>query len=176
LANGFAANPDERLLAIALEAKGSEGLPRSSGLSDALFVHDGQITKRPMRALALSALAPRRGERLWDIGAGSGSISVEWALHGGTAIAVETRGDRVANIRKNAEDFGLTDRITVIEGTVPAVLSGLPAPQAVFIGGGFDAAMFDSIWALLPAGARMAAHAVTIETEALLSELHKRHG
>ncbi|MFX6015299.1 cobalamin biosynthesis bifunctional protein CbiET, partial [Acinetobacter baumannii] len=76
-------------------------------------VHDGQITKRPIRALAMSALSPRSGERLWDIGAGSGSVSVEWALCGGTAIAIEAREDRVANIRDNAAAFGLTHRITV---------------------------------------------------------------
>lgn len=176
LANGFAANPDERLLAIALEAKGSEGLPRSSGLSDALFVHDGQITKRPMRALALSALAPRTGERLWDIGAGSGSISIEWALHGGTALAIEARGDRAANIRQNAEAFGLLHRIAVVEGTAPGNLLNLSTPQAVFIGGGLDAVMFDGVWPLLPTGTRLVAHAVTLETEALLSELQQRHG
>jgi precorrin-6Y C5,15-methyltransferase (decarboxylating) len=175
-ANSYAAKPDERLLAVALEANGSCGLPRSSGLSDAMFVHDGQITKRPIRALALSALAPRRGERLWDIGAGSGSISIEWALQGGTADAIEARGDRAANIVKNAEAFGLTHRIAVVEGTAPAILSGLPTPQAAFIGGGLDSAMFESVWPLLASGTRMVAHAVTLETEALLSELHQRHG
>jgi precorrin-6B C5,15-methyltransferase / cobalt-precorrin-6B C5,C15-methyltransferase len=175
-ADSYAADPAATLVAVALEARGSNGLPRSSGLSDALFVHDGQITKRPMRALALSALAPRRGERLWDIGAGSGSISIEWALLGGTAVAIEARSDRAANIRENAEAFGLTHRITIIEGTAPAILSGLPAPQAIFLGGGLDAAMFDAVWPLTPAGTRLVAHAVTLETEALLSELHQRHG
>jgi precorrin-6Y C5,15-methyltransferase (decarboxylating) len=175
-ADSYTTDPAATLVAVALEARGSSGLPRSSGLSDALFVHDGQITKRPMRALALSALAPRSGERLWDIGAGSGSISIEWALHGGTADAIEARSDRAVNIIKNAEAFGLTHRITVIEGTAPGNLSGLPAPQAVFIGGGLDAAMFDSIWLRLSAGTRLVAHAVTLETEALLSELHQRHG
>jgi precorrin-6Y C5,15-methyltransferase (decarboxylating) len=175
-ANGYAANPDERLLAVALEAKGSAGLPRSSGLPDVLFMHDGQITKRPIRALALSALAPRCGERLWDIGAGSGSISIEWALHGGTAVAIETRNDRAANIRQNVGVFGLTHRVTVVEGMAPGNLSDLLAPQAVFIGGGLDSAMFDGVWPRLPVGTRLVAHAVTLETEALLSELQQRHG
>jgi precorrin-6B C5,15-methyltransferase / cobalt-precorrin-6B C5,C15-methyltransferase len=175
-ADAYAADPASTLVAVALEVRGAGGLPRSAGLPDQLFAHDGQITKRPMRALALSLLAPRRGERLWDIGAGSGSISVEWALHKGTAIAIEARVDRAGNIRRNAEAFGIDHRITVIEGTAPAVLSGLPAPQAVFIGGGLDAAMFGSVWAPLPEGARLVAHAVTIETEALLSELHQHHG
>jgi precorrin-6Y C5,15-methyltransferase (decarboxylating) len=175
-ADSYETKPDERLLAVALEARGPGGLPRSSGLSDALFAHDGQITKRPIRALALSALAPRRGERLWDIGAGSGSISIEWALHGGAAVAIEARSDRVANIIKNVEAFGLDHRITVIEGIAPGVLSGLPAPHAVFVGGGLDATMFDGIWPLIPAQTRLVAHAVTLETEALLSELQQRHG
>jgi precorrin-6Y C5,15-methyltransferase (decarboxylating) len=175
-AKNYAGDPTAMLVAVALEAKGFNGLPRSAGLSDELFAHDGQITKRPMRALALSVLAPRRGERLWDIGAGSGSISIEWALHGGSAIAIEARSDRAANIRKNAETFGVAHRITAIEGTAPAALSGLRAPQAVFIGGGLDVAMFERVWALLPEGARLVVHAVTIETEALLSELHQRHG
>jgi len=164
------------LVAIALEVKGFGGLPRSSGLADSLFVHDGQITRRPMRALAMSALSPRAGERLWDIGAGSGSISVEWALCGGSAIAIEARTDRAANIRKNAAAFGLTNRISVVEGAAPGALLDLKKPQAVFIGGGLDAAMFDGLWPLLEPGARLVAHAVTLETDALLSELQRLHG
>ncbi len=175
-ADSYAADPTASLVAVAIEANGSDGVSRSSGLSDALFVHDGQITKRPMRALALSALSPKPDERLWDIGAGSGSISVEWALRGGTAIAIEPRSARAANIRTNAAAFGLTDRITVIEGTAAAILPSLEAPQAVFIGGGLNAAMFDGVWSLLQPGSRLVAHAVTLETEALLSELHQRHG
>ncbi|WP_407148965.1 precorrin-6y C5,15-methyltransferase (decarboxylating) subunit CbiE [Bradyrhizobium sp. ORS 86] len=171
-----AADPDERLVAVALEAVGSHGIARSSGLPDTLFVHEGQLTKRPIRALALSALAPRRGERLWDIGAGSGSISIEWALSGGTAIAVETRSDRADNIRSNAASFGMTHRITVIEGAAPGVLASLATPHAVFIGGGLDAAMFDAVWSHIAPGTRLVAHAVTLETEALLADLHQRHG
>ena len=175
-ADRFAAGPADSLVAVALEARGSQGLARSSGLPDALFEHDGQITKRPMRALALSALSPRPGERLWDIGAGSGSISVEWALCGGTAIAVETRDDRAAKIRSNAAAFGLAHRITVIGGTAPGVLSGVETPDAVFIGGGLDAAMFDAVWSCIEPGTRLVAHAVTLETEGLLADLHHRHG
>lgn len=175
-ADSFAGDLAGNLVAIAVEAKGGQGIPRSSGLPDELFVHDGQITKRPVRALALSALAPRAGERLWDIGAGSGSISVEWALSGGTASAIEAREDRVANIRTNAAAFGLAHRIAVITGRAPEALAGLDAPDAVFIGGGLDHAMFDAIWPRLAPGARLVAHSVTLETEALLAELHQRHG
>ncbi len=175
-ADRFAADSGDSLVTIALEARGSQGIPGSSGLTDNLFVHDGQITKRPVRALALSALAPRQGERLWDIGAGSGSISVEWALCGGEAIAIEAREDRVANIRSNAASFGLADRITVIVGTAPGALAGIEMPEAVFIGGGLDAAMFDAVWSRIAPGTRLVAHAVTLETEALLVEVHQRHG
>jgi precorrin-6Y C5,15-methyltransferase (decarboxylating) len=164
------------LIAVALEAKGAHGLSRSSGLPDALFAHDGQITKRPVRALALSALAPCAGEKLWDIGAGSGSISIEWTLCGGTATAIEAREDRAANIRSNAAAFGVAHRITVITGKAPGALDELETPDAVFIGGGLDLAMFDAIWSRVGAGTRLVAHAVTLETEALLGELHQRHG
>ncbi|WFU69998.1 precorrin-6y C5,15-methyltransferase (decarboxylating) subunit CbiE [Bradyrhizobium sp. CB2312] len=175
-ADGFAGDLAEDLVAIALEARGGRGISRSSGLSDDLFVHDGQITKRPVRALALSALAPRAGERLWDVGAGSGSISVEWALCGGTAIAIEAREDRAANIRSNAAAFGLAHRITVVTGKAPEALAGQEVPDAVFIGGGLDRALFDAVWSRLSPGARLVAHSVTLETEALLGELHQRHG
>ncbi|TYO67664.1 precorrin-6Y C5,15-methyltransferase (decarboxylating) subunit CbiT [Bradyrhizobium hipponense] len=175
-ADSFAGDLAGNLVAVALEARGAQGIPRSSGLADDRFVHDGQITKRPVRALALSALAPRAGERLWDIGAGSGSISVEWALCGGTAVAIEARQDRAVNIRSNAASFGLAHRITVIAGTVPEALAALEVPDAVFVGGGLDAEMFDAVWSRLLPGTRVVAHAVTIETEALLGELHQRHG
>ena len=151
-------------------------MPRASGLADDLFRHDGQITKRPIRALALSALAPRVGEKLWDLGAGSGSIAVEWALAGGTAVAIEPREDRVANIRANAAAFGLAHRIKVVLGNAPVALTDLERPDAVFVGGGLDGSMFDVLWPLLADGTRIVAHSVTLETEALLSELHHRHG
>lgn len=163
-------------LAIAVQAEGASGLPRSSGLADDLFVHDGQITKRPMRALALSALAPRPGETLWDIGAGSGSISIEWGLAGGQAIAIEAREDRAASIRANAAAFGLSHRISVVTGSAPAAFEGLKTPDAVFFGGGLDAALFEAVSLRLALGARVVAHAVTLETEALLSDLHHAHG
>lgn len=164
------------LIAVALEAKGAQGLSRSSGLPDDLFAHDGQMTKRPIRALALSALAPCPGRTLWDIGAGSGSISIEWALCGGLATAIEAREDRAANIRSNAAEFGLEHRINVIAGKAPEALAALEAPDAVFVGGGLDGAMFDAVWSRLAPGTRLVAHAVTLETEALLAELHQRHG
>jgi precorrin-6B C5,15-methyltransferase / cobalt-precorrin-6B C5,C15-methyltransferase len=175
-AESYSGDSAETPLAVAIEADGAAGLPRASGLGDDLFRHDGQITRRPIRALALSALAPRVGEKLWDIGAGSGSIAVEWALAGGTAVAIEPREDRVANIRANAAAFGLAHRIKIVLGNAPVALTELERPDAVFVGGGLDGSMFDALWPLLADGTRIVAHSVTLETEALLSELHHRHG
>ena len=163
-------------LAVAIETEGAAGLSRASGLPDDLFQNDGQMTKRPVRALALSALAPRPRELLWDIGAGSGSISVEWALCGGSAIAIEAREDRAANIAANAASFGLAHKIAVVTGRAPAALAGLEKPDAIFIGGGLDVAMFDALWPLPTQGGRLVAHAVTLETEALLSSLQQQYG
>lgn len=152
------------------------GLSRVPGLPDDLFAHDGQITKRPVRALTLSALVPRPGERLWDLGAGSGSVAVEWCLAGGQATAVERRADRAANIRANAQGFGLAHRLAVVEGEIADVLAGLPAPDAVFLGGGADAALIATLWQGLPPGARVVANAVTLEGEVTLAAAHAAHG
>jgi precorrin-6Y C5,15-methyltransferase (decarboxylating) len=162
-------------VSMAIAFNGPAGLPRASGLADDLFVHDGQITKRPMRALALSALAPRAGEMLWDLGAGSGSISVEWCLAGGRAVAVERKPDRAANIRQNGQSFGLGHRLTVIEHD-HADLPDLPMPAAVFVGGGADEGLLTRLWAMLAPGVRLVMHGVTLETEALLLHAHARHG
>ncbi|MDT8854351.1 precorrin-6y C5,15-methyltransferase (decarboxylating) subunit CbiE [Paracoccaceae bacterium Fryx2] len=175
-AAGFDAGDLCAPVAVAVQAAGARGLPRSCGLPDDAFAHDGQITKRAVRALTLSALAPRAGERLWDIGAGSGSVSVEWCLAGGHATAIEARGDRVANIRSNIAAFGLGHRMVVVEGAAPGALAGLPAPDAVFIGGGGDDALLTALWACLPTGVRLVANGVTLETEALLARWHGSRG
>jgi precorrin-6B C5,15-methyltransferase / cobalt-precorrin-6B C5,C15-methyltransferase len=165
-------------VAAALEVAGDGlALPRCGGLPDAAFEHDGQITKRPVRALTLSALAPRPGERLWDIGAGSGSVAIEWLLaHPATeAVAVEARPDRAARVARNAAALG-ADRLQVVEGAAPAALAGLPPPDAVFIGGGLSPALVEAVWERLPAGGRLVANAVTLESEALVAEWHARAG
>lgn len=163
-------------VAVAIAADGRLGLPRASGLADYLFINDGQITKRPIRALALSALAPRAGERLWDIGAGSGSISIEWALAGGEALAIEQHAERAKNIGANAEAFGVAHRVRLVEGRAPEALAGLSAPDAVFVGGGLTGETFEALWRLLPTGVRFVAHAVSLETQALLMDLQGRLG
>ena len=163
-------------LAIALEVAGAAGLSRSAGLPEAGFAHDGQITKSPVRALTLSALAPRPGMHLWDIGAGSGSISVEWCLAGGHATAIEQQTDRVANIRSNVENFGLGKSLTVIQGLAPNALQGLAPPDAIFVGGGFNATLFEVLRTVAPSECRLVVNAVTLETEAVLVALNATHG
>ncbi|MGL6210557.1 MAG: precorrin-6y C5,15-methyltransferase (decarboxylating) subunit CbiE [Paracoccaceae bacterium] len=174
-ADGFDLTDVVAPVAVAIDAIGA-GLPRGFGLPDDLFAHDGQITKRVIRAMTLASLAPRPGERLWDIGAGSGSISVEWCLAGAKAVAVEAKPARAVNIRANAAGFGIEHRLSVVEGAAPDALLGLPTPDAVFVGGGGDAALYDALWPLLPPGARLIANSVTLETEALLVGLRARHG
>lgn len=157
---------------------GARILPLSAGLDDALFEHDGQITKREVRALTLSALAPRHGEVLWDIGAGSGSVGIEWMLADPSlrAIAIEANPDRAIRITHNAAACGVPDLKLVI-GTAPEALSGLEAPHAVFIGGGgSDPGVLDAAMAALRPGGRLVANAVTLELEALLLDHHARLG
>ena len=163
-------------VAVAIVVSGASGLSRAAGLPDDDFLHDGQITKRPIRVLTLSALAPRQGELLWDIGSGSGSISVEWCLAGGRALAIEARADRAKNICANAAAFGVTHRLTVVERQVPAALQELPSPNAIFVGGGANSPLFDSLWAMMVEGTRLVANAVTLETEALLLDEQSRRG
>lgn len=163
-------------VAVAVEVAGAAGLPRSAGLPDASFAHDGQITKAPVRALTMAALAPRPGLHLWDIGAGSGSVSVEWCLADGHATAIEQHAARVANIRSNVGSFGLGKSLTVIEGLAPAALAGLAPPNVIFVGGGFNATLFRVLKNLAPPACKLVVNAVTLETEALLTALHATHG
>ncbi|MGC1776516.1 MAG: precorrin-6y C5,15-methyltransferase (decarboxylating) subunit CbiE [Xanthobacteraceae bacterium] len=159
------------------DAPDARVLARTSGLADNLFEHDGQITKREVRAVTLSSLAPRRGELLWDIGAGSGSVAIEWLLADPMmrAIAIERRADRAARIRRNAALFGVPG-LDIIEGVAPAALSGLETPQAIFVGGGADAGVLDAAARALPHDGRLVANAVTLETEALLLARHAALG
>ena len=162
-------------VAVAVQVFGPLGLPNTPGLPDSGFAHDGQITKSPIRALTLSALAPRPGEHLWDLGAGSGSVSVEWCLAGGTCSAVEQNAERVANIRANAACFGIDHRLAVHQGATQDLLAKLSPPNAVFVGGGFDVALFGSLQSAAPAGCRLVVNAVTLETESALLQLHAQH-
>jgi precorrin-6Y C5,15-methyltransferase (decarboxylating) len=163
---------------VALQLAGTGmAMPCSKGLPDEAFAHDGQLTKQKVRALALCALAPRPGERLWDIGAGSGSIGIEWLLAHPRCEAVAIEGDpeRAMRLRANADRLGV-DRLALVTGSAPEALAGLPPPDAVFIGGGLSDSMLTHLWRVLPQGCRVVAHAVTLESEALLSDWHARAG
>ena len=163
---------------MALEVAGGPALPLTPGLDEDWFDTDGQITKREIRALTMAALATRRGERLWDVGAGSGSVGIEWMLRHPScqAIAIEARADRAARIARNATALGVPG-LEVRHGTAPEALVGLPAPDAVFIGGGAtNTAITEACRAALPPGGRLVINAVTLETERAVMECHARWG
>lgn len=165
-------------VAIGIDCAGGGGtMPVTAGLPDDWFASDGQITKRPVRALTLSALAPRAGELLWDIGAGSGSIGIEWLLAhpANRACAVEADPMRADRARANAAALGV-DRLEVITGLAPDALPAAPLPDAVFVGGGLSDVLLGTLWAHLPSGTRLVANAVTLESEALLALWHGRKG
>ncbi len=152
-------------------------LPRVPGLADSLFQSDGTMTKQEVRAVTLAKLMPMRGALLWDIGTGCGSIAVEWmrSARYARAIGIEPRADRRAMAAANALALGVP-RLELIDGMVPAALEGLESPDAVFIGGGLSEEVFDAAWSALRPLGRLVSNAVTLESEALLLNLHKRHG
>jgi precorrin-6Y C5,15-methyltransferase (decarboxylating) len=157
---------------------GARVLALTPGLDDALFEHDGQLTKAPVRAITLAALAPRRGELMWDIGAGSGSVGIEWMLADPSlrAIAIEADSDRADRIARNAAACGVPD-LKIVRGAAPDALSGLAEPHAVFIGGGGSApGVMEAAIAALRPGGRLVANAVTLEMEAVLLKRHAALG
>lgn len=150
----------------------------SPGLDDAWFENDGQLTKADIRAVTLAALRPRAGQRLWDIGAGAGSISIEWMLRGSSlrSLAIEANPARAARIARNAARLGVPD-LRVVEGEAPAALEGLERPDAIFIGGGVArlGVLDHAVDALRPGG-RLVANVVTLEGEAVLLGAFARLG
>jgi precorrin-6Y C5,15-methyltransferase (decarboxylating) len=151
---------------------------RVPGLPDEAFIHDGQITKREVRAVTLAALAPAPDALLWDVGAGSGSVAVEWmrAARGAKAIAFEREMSRVAMIGENADRLG-TPRLKIVAGDAPESLAEAPRPDACFIGGGMGTeGVFEACWAALRSRGRMVANVVTLEGELHLVDLHAAHG
>ncbi|WP_405998490.1 precorrin-6y C5,15-methyltransferase (decarboxylating) subunit CbiE [Streptomyces sp. NBC_00829] len=166
---------------IAVDCRRAPGAPRLGavpGLPDEAYEHDGQLTKRHVRAATLGALAPAPGELLWDIGGGSGSIAVEWMRTHRSCGAVTVERDplRAARISRNADRLGVP-ALRVVTGRAPGVLAGLPTPDAVFIGGGLTApGLLETCWEALPSGGRLVANTVTLESEALLADWYRRHG
>lgn len=152
-------------------------LPRVPGLADELFQHDGTMTKREVRAITLAKLMPMRGALLWDIGTGCGSVAVEWmrAARYARAIGIEPRADRRTMAAANALALGVP-RLSLVEGTVPGALEGLDAPDAIFIGGGLSTATVEAAQEALKPLGRLVANAVTLDSQALLIELHEKYG
>jgi precorrin-6B C5,15-methyltransferase / cobalt-precorrin-6B C5,C15-methyltransferase len=149
----------------------------ASGLPDEVFDHDGQLTKRDLRASALARLMPRPGELLWDVGAGAGSIAIEWLRSdpGCRAIAIEHNLDRVKRIRGNAEALGVPG-LEVLHAEAHDALASLTRPHAVFVGGGATGETLERSWSALRPGGRLVVHAVTQETEMIMVDCWKRYG
>lgn len=148
------------------------------GLPDDCFAHDGLITKRHVRAGALAVLRPTADELLWDLGAGSGAVGIEWALAapGARSVGVEARPERLARAVENATAFGVSERVEFRSGRTLDLIDELPQPDAVFIGGGASAEVIERCWTALPSGGRIVLHSVTLETERLLVDAYRAHG
>lgn len=164
---------------MCVEVDGPAGLSVLPGLDDSLFEHDGQLSKRTVRLAAVCALAPRPGELLWDVGAGAGSVGIEWARTDPRCrtLAIEKDERRAGAIERNAAALGVPSIVRIVRGAAPAALVGLPTPDAIFVGGGGSReGVLDTCWDALPPGGRLVAHAVTLETEAVLVQWWKTHG
>ena len=178
-ADGFDLDTVDPLNTVAIAvAGGGTALPLAPGLDDTLFENDGQLTKAEIRALTLAALRPHPGLHLWDVGAGAGSVGIEWMLRHPSlrTTAIEARPDRAERIRRNAAALGVPD-LTVVVGDAPASLSGLEAPDAAFIGGGVSVpGLLATVLVALRPGGRCVANAETLEGEATLLTAFAEHG
>ena len=173
--------PGAALNLVAIDCLAASDTPRLSrigGLPDSAFAHDGQLTKRDVRAITLARLAPMPGELLWDVGAGSGSIGIEWMrVHPSCrALAIEANEGRQQLIEHNRDALGVPG-LQLIRGSAPQALEGLERPDAVFIGGGVTRpGVLDNCWAQLKPGGRLVANAVTLQSELHLMDWRARHG
>jgi len=180
-ADQWQGRPAADLNVIALElvaGPGAQPLSYLCGLPDTAFEHDGQLTKRDVRALTLGRLAPQPGQLLWDVGAGCGSIGIEWMRAHPTcrAIAVEADSGRQGLIERNRDALGVPG-LQLVPGRAPEALEGLPRPDAIFIGGGVTVeGVLSRCWAALKPGGRLVANAVTLESEMALFHWQAAHG
>ena len=171
-------SPALNVVAVELVSSGARPLGFVAGLPEDAFEHDGQITKRDVRASALARLAPVPGQLLWDVGAGAGSVGIEWLRAHPTcrAIAIEAREERADRIGRNASTLGVP-ALQVVRGKAPAAFDGLEAPDAIFVGGGAtEPGLLDACWDVLRPGGRLVVHGVTLETESLLAERYRTLG
>jgi precorrin-6B C5,15-methyltransferase / cobalt-precorrin-6B C5,C15-methyltransferase len=181
LAENFEMAEVDPLNTVAIETPARPGLripPRAAGLPDAWFEHDGQITKREMRAVTLAQLAPRPRELLWDVGAGSGSVAIEWLLADPAmrAVAIERNPERCGRIRRNAASLGVP-HLVVVEGEAPDALAGLTQPDAIFVGGGVTRpGLMDLCWSALRPQGRLVVNAVTLESQGEIAAAQLRLG
>jgi precorrin-6B C5,15-methyltransferase / cobalt-precorrin-6B C5,C15-methyltransferase len=180
-ADAWGDRPADPLHAVAIECRPAPGaplLPRTPGLPDDAYEHDGQLTKRHVRALTLAALAPAPDQLLWDVGAGSGSIAIEWlrAEESARAVAVEARAERAERAAANALALGVP-QLDVRVGSAPGALAGLARPDAVFLGGGLtEPGLLERCWEALNPGGRLVANAVTLEGEQVVQAARAAHG
>jgi precorrin-6Y C5,15-methyltransferase (decarboxylating) len=177
-AGSWSAPPGDPLNVVAISCAGGPAMSSVPGLPDSSYDSDGQLTKREVRAVTLAALAPAPGELLWDVGAGSGSIGIEWmrSHRACRAIAIEPVPERADRIVANAAALGVPG-LRVVRGSAPSALAELPAPAAIFVGGGVTRdGVLDACLAALPAGGRLVANAVTVESEVVLAAGHAKLG
>ncbi|GAB18481.1 precorrin-6Y C5,15-methyltransferase [Gordonia effusa NBRC 100432] len=175
-AGSWASPSGDPLNVVALEMSGpSRRL--APGLPDDDFDHDGQLTKHVVRAVTVGALAPTGGQVLWDIGAGSGSVAIEWLKTdiSSRALAFESHPERAERIASNAARHGVADRLSIV-GSAPESFDQAPAPDTVFIGGGLTRTVLDEVWLRLGAGGRLVINAVTVENQSLLAESFAAQG
>ncbi len=183
VADHWAAEPTPPLVLLCIEVDRGGALRRPAlgtapGRPESAFENDGQISKRDVRASALAHLRPAPGQHLWDLGAGSGAVGIEWALAAprATTSAVERDSTRAARIVANAGRFGVPASVTVTTSDVSPAVESLPQPDAVFVGGGLTPELLDAAWSRLSPGGRFVAHAVTLGTETVLVAAHSQYG
>ncbi|GIE80489.1 precorrin-6Y C5,15-methyltransferase [Actinoplanes philippinensis] len=177
-ADGWALPEGDPLNIVAIECGDGPALAVVPGLPDTSYQGDGQLTKREVRAVTLAALAPAPGELLWDVGAGSGSIGIEWMRSHPScrAVAVESSADRITTITANAAALGVPG-LRVVHGRAPDALDGLPRPDTIFIGGGLTRdGVLDRCLTALRSGGRLVANAVTVESEAVVAAAYAKLG